>query len=111
MITKTFELGPESALNDVRTKLSSLPGYKVKDSGKSHLTVHVGHPLKYRMMGVYVTDNYLAPIEVQAEKADDGAISVTLKQSIKALFNLGGKNVEFYQRGYSRVEEALSAKR
>lgn len=100
------------SIDEIKSRLSSLDNFKVKDSSADELNATVGSVFKFKMLGVYITDDYQAPIAIEAnsesaEGASEGT-TVTLSSNSPDLFTTPKAN-RFFERDYTHIQQLLEA--
>ncbi|WP_426705795.1 hypothetical protein ACEN19_07325 [Corynebacterium auriscanis] len=107
MQTRKLELGAQYQTKDIIEKLKHLKGFKVKNQTNNGFSAKVGQSWKYRIVGVYITDNYLAPISIDEHRTPSGKFEIVLSQNGIFAGNFGSRNVEFYEKSYDRIVDAI----
>lgn len=100
----------ELSIDEIKSRLSTLDNFKVQDSSTDQLNASVGSVLKFKMLGVYITDDYQAPIAIEAnsEGAEGGTTAVTLSSNSPDLFTTPKAN-KFFERDYTQIQQLLEA--
>ncbi|MDO4915046.1 hypothetical protein [Corynebacterium sp.] len=106
MDTYTFETS-KLTLPEIKSKLASLEGFSVVSESDHSFKAKLGNSLKYRLLGSLIWRNYLAPMKVSVTQ-EDGHSRVNLAQPGGYIFHLKGKNEQFYQDSFSKVEQQLN---
>lgn len=94
-------------LDEIPTRLASLDKFKLKDSSSDKLSATVGSVFKFKMIGVYLSDNYQVPIAIEATREGDST-TVTLSSNSPDMFATP-KAQEFFERDYTQIQQLLSA--
>lgn len=105
MHEKTFTTN--LSIDEITSRLSSLDNFKVKNTSAHELNASVGSAFKFRMIGVYVTDKYQAPISIKANR-EGGVTAVTLASNAPGVYNTP-KAEQFFERGYAQIQQILGA--
>lgn len=96
------------SLQEIEQRLSGLEKFDVKEKTEDELTVNVGSALKYRFLGVYLTQDYQAPIQIEATDNGDGTTTVELSErgQAGAVFTTG-KSDRFFEDSFAQLRDAL----
>lgn len=98
------------SLEEIEARLSGLENFDVKDKTEDRITVNVGSVLKYRFLGVYLTQDYQAPMQIEVTDNGDGTTTVELSdRGNKAAAFVTGKADRFYEESFEQLRSSLSA--
>lgn len=74
------------------------------------MTAKVGSLFKYKMIGVYLTDNYQAPMSIAVQESTDSNAPTTVQISARSNELMDTKKAsDFFERGFAEVRELLEA--
>lgn len=98
-------------IDEIKNRLSPLDNFKIEEEADNTMTAKVGNLFKYKMIGVYLTDDYQAPLSIAAEENPDGEVSTTVQVSARSNELVDTKKAsDFYERGFTEIRELLEAK-
>ena len=96
-------------LTEIENRLSGLENFDVKEKSDHELVVNVGNALKYRFVGVYLTQDFQAPITIDASDNADGTVTVELSRRGQAGTLIStSKNEQFFASSFRELQTALS---
>lgn len=106
MDTQTFTT--QLTLQEIEDRLSDLEKFDLKEKSEDEITVRVGSFLKYRFLGVYLTQDYQAPLEIEASDNGDGTATVEVSDrgNTGAAFTTG-KADRFYEDSVAELRTLL----
>lgn len=96
------------SIDEIKSRLSGLDNFKVEQESADELSANVGSKLKYKMMGVFLKNDYQAPISIDAD-SENGQTTVSLSANSGDMFDTG-KSTDFFERGFTEIRELLEAK-
>lgn len=106
MDAKTFTTN--LSLKEIEDRLSGLEKFKIKEKTEEELTVNVGDAFKYRFLGVYLTQDYQAPIRVEATDNGDGTATVELSErGLEGTLFTTGKSDQFFAAAFEELQASL----
>lgn len=94
-------------IDEIKARLSGLDNFKVEEESADELRAEVGNKLKYKMTGVFLKNDYQAPISINAN-CENGQTTVTLNANSGDVLDTG-RSTEFFERGFSEIRELLEA--
>lgn len=96
------------SLDEIEQRLAGLENFDLKEKTGGELKATVGSAFKYRFLGVYVTQDYQAPLAIDARDNGDGTSTVELAErgNEGTLFTTG-KADRFFEDGLAELRTAL----
>lgn len=96
------------SLDEIEQRLAGLENFDLKEKTEGELKATVGSAFKYRFLGVYVTQDYQAPLAIDARDNGDGTSTVELAErgNEGTLFTTG-KADRFFEDGLAELRTAL----
>lgn len=95
-------------VQEIEDRLSSLEKFDVKEKTQDAITVNVGSAFKYRFLGVYATQDYQAPMQIEATDNGDGTTTVTLtERGLEGTLFTTGKSDQFFKDAFDTVQTEL----
>lgn len=105
-----FTFTTNLSLEEIEARLSGLEKFDVKEKTEDQITVDVGSVLKYRFLGVYLTQDFQAPMQIEATDNGDGTTTVELSdRGNQAAAFTTGKADRFYEESFEQLRSSLSA--
>lgn len=106
---ETVTFNTNLTLAEIENRLSGLENFDVKEKSEDELVVNVGNALKYRFLGVYLTQDFQAPITIDASDNGDGTVTVELHRRGQAGTVIStSKNDQFFATSFQELQTALS---
>ncbi|WKK60679.1 hypothetical protein QYQ98_06365 [Corynebacterium sp. P3-F1] len=97
-------------IDEIKSRLSPLDNFKIEEEEDNTMTVKVGSLFKYKMIGVYLTDNYQAPLSIAVQESTDSNAPTTVQVSARSYELIDAKKAsDFFERGFTEVRELLEA--
>lgn len=98
------------SIDEIKSRLSGLDNFKVKEEAGNAMTANVGSLLKYKMIGVYLTDDYQAPLKINVQEHPDTNTAADVQVSARNSELVDTKKAsDFFERGVTEVRELLEA--
>ena len=108
MGTQTFTTN--LTLQEIEQRLAGLEKFDLKEKTEDEITANVGSVLKYRFLGVYLTQDFQAPLQIEATDNGDGTATINVSdRGNKATAFTTGKADRFYEDSVAELRSLLGA--
>ena len=98
------------SIDEIKNRLSPLDNFKIEEESKDLMSAKVGSLFKYKRIGVFLTDDYQAPMNIDVQEGADENSPTTVQLSPRSKEIVDTKKAtEFYDRGYAEIRELLEA--